>query len=145
MVYRTLTAGLIAAAGLVANNAAADPGTATGNVNMRTGPGTGYPVITTIPAGAPIEVLGCPSWCQVAYAGTQGYVSGRYVSGAGYVQQAPQAYYAPGPTYAPMPAPRAYYRSAYPWWDDGYYDDDWGWRHRYGYGPGIGFSFGFGN
>jgi len=54
-------------------------GVAISDVNMRTGPGTGYPVITTIPGGAPVEVLGCQSWCSVIYRGTEGFVSGRYV------------------------------------------------------------------
>ena len=138
-----MAAGLIAAGGLVSTIAAAEPGVATGDVNMRSGPGTGYPVITTIPAGAPIEVFGCQSWCQVAYGGAQGYVSGRYVSGgSGYVQPAPRAYYAPAPVYV-APAPRVYYRSASPYWNDGYYDD-WRWRHRHR-SPGVGFSFSFGN
>ena len=138
MVNRTLiTAGLIAAAALISSNALAEPGMATGNVNMRSGPGTEYPVITTIPAGAPVEVMGCQSWCQVAYGGAQGFVSGRYVSTSGYGQPAPQAYYDPSAGYYPVaPAPRAYYRSAYPWWDDGY---------RYWDRPGAGIYFSFGN
>ena len=37
---------------------AAAAGYTTGNVNMRAGPGTANPVITTIPAGAPVQIIG---------------------------------------------------------------------------------------
>ena len=145
MVYRSLiAAGAFAGFAMISTIAAADPGVATGNVNMRSGPGTQYPVITTIPAGAPIEVMGCQSWCQVAYAGAQGYVSGRYVGSDGYSQLESSAYYRAAPRYyAPAPPPRVYYRDR---WDDdyGYYSDDWRWRrHRWGE-PDGGIYFGFG-
>lgn len=113
-----LSAAVLAGALLTASAANAAPGVATGDVNMRSGPGTGYSVITTIPAGAPLEIYGCSSWCQVGYAGTQGYVSGNYVSGAAVAE--PYAYAAPV-------RPRYY----------DYYDD-------YGYAPSISFGFGFG-
>ena len=45
------------------------------NVNLRQGPGTTYTIITTIPAGAPVDVAGCRGqWCQVTYQGQNGYV-----------------------------------------------------------------------
>lgn len=152
----------LAAAGLavavLASAAQAAPGVATGSVNMRTGPGTNYAKITTIPAGAPVEVFGCSSWCQVAYGGAQGYASARYISTGGGYAPAPPVYqpapppvvYAPPRGYgyrAPMP-PRAYWRYGRPWWDDRYhawYDGrDWwdgrGWRGR----PRSGIYFEFG-
>src|SRR6185312_3000113 len=105
-----------------------------GNVNMRAGPGTGYAVITTIPAGAPIEVIGCSSWCQVAFGGTEGFASANYVSGArvgtSYGAAAPYAYAAP-------PVYEGYYGDGY--YGDRYYDDS----YYGGYGPGLSFSFGF--
>lgn len=116
-----LSAGFLAGALLVSSAANAAPGVATGDVNMRTGPGTGYSVITTIPAGAPLEIYGCSSWCQVGYAGTQGYVSGNYVSGARVAAQ-PYAYAAPVQPY--------------------YYD--YGPGYDYAYGPSVSFGFGFG-
>jgi len=116
-----LSAGILASALFAGSAAIAAPGVATGDVNMRTGPGTGYSVITTIPAGAPLEIYGCSSWCQVGYAGTQGYVSGNYVS-SGQVAQ-PYAYAAPV-------RPRYY---DYP----DYYD-------YYAPAPSISFGFGFG-
>ena len=46
--------------------AAAAPALATNNVNMRQGPGTNYPVVTTIPGGGGVEVNNCyGEWCSV--------------------------------------------------------------------------------
>lgn len=51
----------------------------TGNVNMRTGAGTDYAKITTIPKGTNISVLSVGSgWTQVSYAGMTGYISNSY-------------------------------------------------------------------
>lgn len=53
------------------------------NLNMRTGPGTNYPVITTLPRGANVTVFGCTpdySWCDAAFVDVKGWVSGRYLS-----------------------------------------------------------------
>jgi len=130
---------------LVASGAAAAPGIATNDVNMRSGPGTRYDVITTIPAGAPMEVFDCQSWCQVAYGGTQGFVSARYVAGDdGYVS-APRGYYRSAPRVYYEPAPRVYYRdryrgNGYPYWRRDRWHDDWRWRNR---GPSFGIQFGF--
>jgi uncharacterized protein YraI len=127
---------------------------ATGNVNMRTGPGTSYGIITTIPAGAPIQLLGCPGWCQVIYAGRQGWVSSNYV-GRGYAAVVPEApyIYQPAPVvryaYRTAMPPRAYWRQGRPWWDDRYdswYDGrDWWYDGRWYDRPrsGISFEFGF--
>ena len=52
----------------------AEPALATNNVNMRQGPGTNYPVITTIPGGSTVEVSGCQGeWCSVSWHGQSGY------------------------------------------------------------------------
>jgi uncharacterized protein YraI len=62
---------------------AAVRGYATANVNMRSGPSTGYPAVTVVPVGAPITIHGCMSnvnWCDVAFAGGRGWVSGSYIS-----------------------------------------------------------------
>jgi hypothetical protein len=71
-------AALMAAAG----SAAAAPGVATGNVNLRTGPGAGYARIATIPAGARVNVFRCARWCEVAYAGQRGWASASYIARA---------------------------------------------------------------
>ena len=79
--------------------AAAANGYATGTVNMRAGPSTQYPVITTIPAGAPVTIYGCEggwSWCDTAWAGARGWVYARYLEG---VHGAQRVYL---PTYAPQ-------------------------------------------
>ncbi|MGN6307286.1 MAG: SH3 domain-containing protein [Mesorhizobium sp.] len=55
---------------------------ATGNVNMRSGPGTGYARIATIPAGAAVTIRGCLSgysWCDVSFAGRRGWASSDYL------------------------------------------------------------------
>jgi uncharacterized protein YraI len=77
----------VAAAALV--SAMAVPGVAaaanaysTGNVNLRAGPGTNYPVVVTVTAGAPVNLHGCLSgynWCDISWGGTRGWVSGNFL------------------------------------------------------------------
>lgn len=53
------------------------------STNLRSGPGTTYSVITTMPAGSLVSILGCTAgyeWCGVNYAGTEGYAAGRYLT-----------------------------------------------------------------
>jgi uncharacterized protein YraI len=141
---------------LAFSTAQAAPGAATGDVNMRTGPGTNYAKIATITAGASVEVLGCPSWCQVQFAGRRGWVSSNYIV-TGYYERAPapivvyERVQRPVVVYerAPMP-PRAYWRDRRPWWDDRYetwYDGDSYWYEDEWYdqprsGASVSFSFG---
>lgn len=134
----------IVAAAMISPAALAAPGVAITDVNMRTGPGTGFPVITTIPGGAPVEVLGCQSWCSVIYRGTEGFVSGRYVQtqlASGYQVQPSVAYVHP-----PMPA-RTYWRYGQPWWDDRYaawYDGRYWWHDGQWYSqPSFSINFRF--
>lgn len=64
---------------------AAVRGFSTANVNMRSGPSTSYPAVTVIPVGAPVTIHGCMSsvnWCDVAFSGGRGWVSGNYVQAA---------------------------------------------------------------
>ncbi|MHB0677978.1 SH3 domain-containing protein, partial [Roseomonas mucosa] len=73
--------GLGLALGVVAPASAA-PGYATGDVNLRAGPGTAYPRVATIGAGAPLEIFGCLdgyNWCDVGAGGMRGWVSGSYL------------------------------------------------------------------
>jgi uncharacterized protein YraI len=54
----------------------------TTNVNMRTGPGTNFPIIRTLPATAFLTVTGTnadSSWFQVVFNGEQGWVIARYL------------------------------------------------------------------
>ncbi|GAA0786054.1 hypothetical protein E1180_02980 [Roseibium denhamense] len=58
----------------------------TANLNMRAGPGTNYPVLTTIPRGGGVTIFGCTAdyrWCDAAFTTTKGWVSGKYLSYGG--------------------------------------------------------------
>ncbi|MBJ3783467.1 SH3 domain-containing protein [Devosia sediminis] len=76
------TSGLAALAVLATTAAAfAAPATATGSVNVRTGPGTGYAVVDTLRRGQQVEVQHCRgSWCFVEKRGPDGWVSANYLS-----------------------------------------------------------------
>ncbi len=53
------------------------------SVNLRAGPSTTYSIITTIPEGSLVRILGCTEsyeWCGVDYRGTEGYSAGRYLT-----------------------------------------------------------------
>jgi hypothetical protein len=74
-----------AAAIAAASPALADSmATATTNLNVRAGPGTGNPVIGVIGAGDPVSVGACTEsggWCSVAFEGGEGWVSRAYLTG----------------------------------------------------------------
>jgi uncharacterized protein YraI len=116
-----------AALALMTGAAAAATAVSQRDLNMRTGPGTGYAVVMTIPGGAPVEVLDCSgSWCRVAFGGRQGYASRAYLGqgGAAYgAYEAPDEGYVDSPSYV--------YADDYPYYDYGY-----------SYGPTVGFGFG---
>jgi len=62
--------------------ALAADGYTTGNVNLRAGPDISYPLIDTIPAGAPVSVQGCTSgweWCDVIFQGERGWIAGNFI------------------------------------------------------------------
>jgi uncharacterized protein YraI len=75
----------VASALLLSSAAIADSSVVTtGNLNIRTGPGTGYHVIGVIPAGDAATVTSClsdSSWCSVDYGGMQGWSSANYMTG----------------------------------------------------------------
>jgi len=65
--------------------AAAEAATAivTTSLNLRTGPGTQYPVLGTIPNQMIVSVAGCTAgygWCRVGYAGIEGWAASRYIA-----------------------------------------------------------------
>lgn len=69
-----MTACAAALAALSMSGAQAAPALATNNVNLRQGPGTNYPIITTIPGGSTVELSGCSGqWCTVVWQGQSGY------------------------------------------------------------------------
>ncbi|MDQ0456502.1 SH3 domain-containing protein [Rhizobium paknamense] len=79
-VYLTALAGLMAVALPVAAQAA--QAVATANVNLRAGPSTQYPPVLVVPAGNRVDIYGClatANWCDVAYAGYRGWISGSYL------------------------------------------------------------------
>lgn len=83
---RKLMAGGLATLALLATSAAAfaAPAVATGNVNVRSGPGTGYGVIDTLRRGQQVDVQQCRgSWCYVVKPGPDGWVSASYLSRGG--------------------------------------------------------------
>lgn len=64
--------------------AQAAPGVVTSNVNVRSGPGTGYAVVDTVRSGQPVDVQQCEgSWCYISKPGPDGWVSANYLSSGG--------------------------------------------------------------
>ncbi|MFQ0814778.1 ligand-binding protein SH3 [Brucella anthropi] len=78
-----LKAALVALGVFAAGAAQAANAISTANLNIRTGPGTRYATLGSIPSGAPVTVRGCTSgygWCQVSYGPTFGWASSRYLA-----------------------------------------------------------------
>ena len=64
--------------------AAAAPAVATGNVNVRSGPGTGYGVVDALRRGDRVDVQYCRgSWCFVEKRGPDGSVAANYLATGG--------------------------------------------------------------
>lgn len=80
---KTVTLALV---GLVLSTAAglAAPGTATGTVNVRTGPATSFAKVDTLHAGESVEIGECQSgWCYIEHDGPDGWVSASFLQPAG--------------------------------------------------------------
>ncbi len=73
--------------------------TVTNPLNLRRGPGTGFGVIATMPAGSHVDVLECGGgWCRVAWRGIEGFASSGYIApGEAFAYAPPPVYYAPPP------------------------------------------------
>ena len=83
---KTLAAGGLAALALLATAGSAFAATAyaTSNVNVRSGPGTGYGVVDTLRRGERVDVQQCRgSWCYVEKRGPDGWVSASYLGRSG--------------------------------------------------------------
>ena len=80
-----MTLGLaVLALGATAASAYSATAYATGSVNVRSGPGTGYYVVDQLYRGERVEVIDCRgSWCRVEKSGPDGWVSARYLGNAG--------------------------------------------------------------
>lgn len=79
---RTLIAVLLVCAMLPLPTAFAESATVTGSdVNLRSGPGTNYPVVDCLPKGAAVTVTDRSNadWYAVSYNGGTGYMSSRYL------------------------------------------------------------------
>ena len=78
---KLFTAGLATMAVIATTMAAsAAPAVASGNVNVRSGPGTGFRVIDTLRRGESVDVQYCRgSWCFVEKRGPDGWVSANYL------------------------------------------------------------------
>lgn len=86
------------ASALVPALAWAVPGYATADVNLRAGPSTANPVVTTIPRGAPVQIVGCLagwSWCDTVWAGYRGWVAGAYLNASWHGRRVSFVAYAP--------------------------------------------------
>ncbi|MGH6763844.1 MAG: SH3 domain-containing protein [Phyllobacterium sp.] len=60
----------------------AAPAYTTGSVNVRSGPGTGYSRITTLPAWYEVNIRNCRgNWCSIRASGMRGWVSANYLQG----------------------------------------------------------------
>lgn len=119
MTMKTFTSrlGLTLAACLIGGAAMAYPAQVSRDLNLRSGPGTNYQVVATMPGGAVVDVEGCRgSWCRVEYRGRQGWASGNFL---GEVRQSR------GPVYRDPPPVYGYSQRVRP-------------------APGITLEFGFG-
>lgn len=116
---RKIMAGGLAALALLATTAAASaaPAYATTNVNVRSGPGTGYGVIDALRRGEQVDVQYCRgSWCFVQKRGPDGWVSANYLQrgGGGGGWDDDDDYYEPRPPRPPHWDP---YPPRPPHWD----------------------------
>ena len=85
-ISRKLMASGLAALAMLATTAAASaaPAYATSNVNVRSGPGTGYRVVDALRRGERVDVQYCRgSWCFVEKSGPDGWVSANYLNRGG--------------------------------------------------------------
>jgi len=101
----------------------------TNDLNLRSGPGTQYPVLVVMPRGSQMAVQYCEgsgNWCYGNWAGYSGWASAQYLSTTPPVYQpqpVPQApppppMYDPGPPMPPMPGP---YYPYYPYYGGGWW------------------------
>jgi uncharacterized protein YraI len=79
-----IAAGLLAA--VTATGASAATSVTSASLNLRTGPATGYPAITVVPARQAVTVYGCtagPGWCDIGWAGYRGWIAASYLGPIG--------------------------------------------------------------
>jgi uncharacterized protein YraI len=117
---------------LSAGAAVAAPAVVQTDLNVRSGPGTQYGIVGSVPSGETVDVGGCTGrWCQISFSGGTGYANRNYLAMAGGAASPGYAAVAPGyadPGYIEDDTPGYAY-------NDYYYDD---------YGPSFGFAVGSG-
>lgn len=77
-----VTAALLASTAVPAV-ASARTARVTADLHMRAGPSTRFPVVTTVPDGADVEIFGCVdgySWCDTAWSGRRGWIDADYLT-----------------------------------------------------------------
>ena len=89
MKYGFLTITTAAVLALAALSALAQgrnvPGISNGSTYLHAGPGEDFPVVAHIPPGADMSINGCTQgfiWCDVAWNGNRGWISGRFLDGS---------------------------------------------------------------
>jgi uncharacterized protein YraI len=115
---------------LLAGAGAANAAVVESDLNLRSGPGTGYGVVAVMPAGAQVDVLSCSgSWCRVAYGAAEGWASRSYLAGIGGPAYAAAPIYVEPPVYAYAPPPLFGFSFGFGGWHHGgrYHH----WHHRW--------------
>jgi uncharacterized protein YraI len=86
MKFRTLAAlivGLVGLAALPATASAATVAHTTTSLNVRSGPGTHYARVATLPAGQTVTLFHCEgSWCSISAGAIHGWASASYLDRA---------------------------------------------------------------
>jgi uncharacterized protein YraI len=84
--------------------AAAAPGNALSNANVRSGPGTGYATVDRLETGEYVIVIRClTSWCLIHHIGPDGWVSRKLLKNPYYSTGSNKGYEFPPPTYNRRP------------------------------------------
>ena len=119
----------LAALLIAAGAATAAPGLATTDVNMRQGPGTNFPVVTSIRGGSNVDVRSCNAgWCAARFGPFTGFVNASYLDFG--FPRAPRRYYAPSSPFLYGPPPPRYWGPG-PYWGPRPYYYGYGWRRPY--------------
>jgi len=77
-------------------------------LNVRTGPGTDYPIVGVLSQGDAVEVVGknaTASWLQIAYSGREAWVAAVYIDLVGSLAEVPEVSAPPPPVAAPDKLP----------------------------------------
>jgi uncharacterized protein YraI len=81
--HKRLLYGVAVLLAAVAVTASAQVAYTTRSVNVRAGPDTSYPPVSTLPPGADVQVMGCLddwSWCDVAFGPNRGWIYAPYMN-----------------------------------------------------------------